>query len=225
MVLVVVSNAWKVFNDRNTSFLQHFRITHARSFEDTRCAICACRDDDHLLGPNGAPGGVSSREEFRIGKILGVGLILDTHSFLALEKDSEYLLLNQDMQVGVLVALQFRVQISMRSILSPSIGPDVLVVTLDSVICIEVLEIVGLRESKLCSCLDECIFGASADVSALADVHVAVVAVSVFVSLAMVFLELMQSQYGSTSSDLTTSPCSRREATRSHSNLASSYLE
>lgn len=98
------------------------------------------------------------------------------------------------MQVGVLVALQLRVQVSMRSVLSPSIGSDVLVVSLDGIVCIEVLEIVGLRVSKLRSCLDESVFGTSADVSALADVDVAVMAVSVFVSLAMVFLELMRGQ-------------------------------
>lgn len=81
-------------------------------------------------------------QELWIGHILWVGLILHSDGLLALEDHPQDLLLGQDMQVGVLVGvLEFGVQVSMSCVLTSSVWTDVLVVTLDRIVVVQVLQV------------------------------------------------------------------------------------
>lgn len=142
MVLVLFTHTRQVLDNVHTNILQNFSITNSGTFKNSRGSICSCRNDDHLLRLDGAWRCISNMQELWIGHILWVGLILHSDGLLALEDHPQDLLLGQDMQVGVLVGvLEFGVQVSMSCVLTSSVWTDVLVVTLDRIVVVQVLQV------------------------------------------------------------------------------------
>lgn len=124
-----------------------------------------------------------------------VALVLNTNSFLILIKQNpNNLLLAHDMQIRILATLDLIVHISMSSILTPPVGPDVLQPPFSGIVRIEILQIFELAVAHLVRRVDESLLSFFAAVSALGDVDGTAVAVGVSISHAVVLLELTPSQ-------------------------------
>lgn len=78
----------------------------------------------------------------------------------------------------------------MGSILTASVWSNVPVIALYGIIGVEVLQILRLRVTELGSRFDEGVFSAAAGVSTFGYVDRAIVAMSIFVALAMIGLKL-----------------------------------
>ena len=101
------------------------------------------------------------------------------------------------MEVGVISALQFGMQVSMSSVLPSSVEADITIIALYGIVLVKVLQVVRLGISQLRRCFDEGVFGAAACVGALGDIDGTIEAMSVLVALAMVCLELQRNQTSS----------------------------
>ena len=62
-------------------------------------------------------------------------------------------------------------QVPMSSVLTPSIGPNITIITLYGIVLVEVLQIVRLWISELRGCFDKGILRAAARVCAFGDVN------------------------------------------------------
>lgn len=191
MILIVGSNARKIFQNINPGFLQDLRIPDTRTLENPRGAIRTGRNDDHLASLYLALSGVCRGQILRVCQPFRVGLVHDAVSpLLSIKQNLQDLFLHQHMEVRIVSALQLRMQVSMSGVLPPSIEPDITIITLNGIVLIEILQIVRLGISQLGRCFDKGIFGAAARVSAFGDVDRTVEAMAVFVPLTVVCLEL-----------------------------------
>ena len=98
MILIIASNAWQLFQNRDTAALQDLDITDAGALEDAGRGICASGDYYHLAGVHSSQHSVRGCQIFRIGKIFGIRLVLDPdRALVAIEQNLYHLLFNQHM--------------------------------------------------------------------------------------------------------------------------------
>lgn len=148
MILIVFSNTRQVFDALYPSFLEDLRIANARTFQDSGRGISASRNDDELVRFDCTWRGISNIQELGIGHMRWIGLVLYPDCLLVFEKYFQDLLLSQYVQIRVVVALEFRMQITMSCILPPAIRSDVLVVSFHGVIGVEILQILDFRVAE-----------------------------------------------------------------------------
>jgi hypothetical protein len=195
MVLVIVANAWEFLDHRHTRALEDLRITNTGALQDQRSSVRTSRDDNHLPRADGT-WCLFCDHELRVRLRLGIGLVLDTDgAFVVIEQDFDHLLIADNVQVGILAAPQFRVDVPVSGVLSSTVGADILHPAFCAVVGIKVLQVLELAVAQGVCGLDEGIFGAFAAVGAAGDVDGAFVAVHFFIAVAMVGFKLRWSAY------------------------------
>lgn len=106
VVLVVMPNTIKSFNDFDPSLRQHVGASNTRPLKDQWRNIRTCANDDIPFCPNGARRGISSVQELRIGHKLWVRLVYHTYGFLLfIEQNFDHLLFTQHMQIRIISTL------------------------------------------------------------------------------------------------------------------------
>lgn len=188
--MIVMANTRQIFDNRDAGTVEDLRVTYSRALENERRAVRTCRKDDHLLSTHTARS-LLRHHELRVGLELHVTLVLDAHSSLVvIKEDFDDLLLDQDVQVGVVSAAELWVQESVCSILASSIRAHVTQPALCAIVRIKVLQVLQLVVAELVSGVDEGALGALGSVGAAGDVDRPAIAVSLLVAIAVVRLEL-----------------------------------
>jgi hypothetical protein len=120
-----------------------------------------------------------------------VWCVLDTHSALGLiEKHTDDLGLDKNVQVRVFAVLELWVEVSMCRVLTLAVGTDIAQPTLYAVVRIQSLQVFDLFDATGFGGLDEVVFGSLGSVSAVGHVDRAIVAVVLFLSGSVVCFEL-----------------------------------
>lgn len=114
VVLVLVADVGQLLDNGDAGALEDFGIAYAGPLEDAGCGVGAGGDHHELAGVDRSEGCVGGGQELRVGQVLRVGLVFDAgRSLVVVEEHLDDLLLNQDMEVGVVATLQFGVQVTM----------------------------------------------------------------------------------------------------------------
>ncbi len=97
---------------------------------------------------------------------------------------------HKDMKIWIVSALQLWVKISVSSILTLAIQPDVPQPALSGVVCIEILQVLQLRVANFGSGLDEIVFGTLGSKGPTGDIDGAIEAVMLLFARAMISFQL-----------------------------------
>jgi hypothetical protein len=85
-------------------------------------------------------------------------------------------------------------QVTVSRVLTSSVWSNIAIITLDGIVGVKVLKVVHLRVSELLGRFNKGIFCTPARVSALGDIDRTIETVSIFVTFAVVGLELSSNQ-------------------------------
>ena len=139
MVLIVVTNAFNGLDNWDASTFQDLWLTDTRSLQDQRSGVGASGENHELAGLDGARR-LLGGHVFWVWKELRVGLVLHACGLLvAVEKDTDDLLLAKDVQVRIIASLDLGVDEAVGSILAPPVAANVLEPSFGGVVGIEIL--------------------------------------------------------------------------------------
>lgn len=184
VVLVVMAHAREVLDHRNSCAVENLLVTDARPLQDLGGGVGAGRENHKLSGPNSAHAAAGLVEP-------GVGLVLDTYRTLLVEEHTDDLVLHQDVQIGVIATLELGVKISVRGILAFSIRPNVTEPALDTIVVVQVLEILQLLVTNHGCRVDKVVLRFLRPEGTTGDVDRARMSVVLGISTAMIGFELL----------------------------------
>jgi hypothetical protein len=189
VILVVLANALQLLDNRHTSPLEDLGVTQTRALQHWRCSARATGNDHKFPCLDGLDGMCSQSNH---GLELWVRSVFNTDRALGLvEQNPHDFGLDKDMQIWMCAVLELGVEVGVGGVLALTFRRDVAQPSFESVVLVEVLQILDLGHANGFGGLDEVVFGNFGSEAAIGNLDGTFEAVMLLLAGSVVCFELL----------------------------------